>query len=111
MGGLHAHSELRRALSPRGRAVVVGGEGGGRVTGGFLGSMTAGIRSLPRRQKVTGLISLTTVDDLTEVGRALAAGSLVPAIEQVLPLAEVPDAIRRLEARQVRGKLVIDPRT
>jgi NADPH:quinone reductase-like Zn-dependent oxidoreductase len=109
MGGLHSLADLRRALAPRGRAVIVGGEGGGRVTGGFLGSMTAGIRSLPHRQKASGLMSLTKVDDLTAVGAHLASGAAVPAFDRVFPLAETSDAVRRLEARQVRGKLVIDP--
>jgi NADPH:quinone reductase-like Zn-dependent oxidoreductase len=109
MGGIRPLSVLRRALTPRGRAVIVGGEGGGRVTGGFLGGMTAGVRSAPFRQKVVGLMSLTTTDDLAAVGAHLASGAVVPAIDRVFPLAEAPDAVRRLEARQVRGKLVVDP--
>src|SRR5690606_27618699 len=109
MGGLRTLGELRRALVPTGRAVIVGGEGGGRVTGGFLRGLSAGIASLPHRRKVPGLVSLTTPSDLAEVGELLATGSVVPAIEQVLPLDGAPDALRSLESRHVRGKLVIDP--
>jgi NADPH:quinone reductase-like Zn-dependent oxidoreductase len=109
MGGIRSDSALRRGLTPDGRAVIVGGEGGGRVTGGFLGSMTAGLRSTFRRQKVTGLVSLTSAADLERVAAALSARDVVPAIDAVLPLAEAAEALRRLESRRVRGKLVIDP--
>jgi len=109
MGGIRSDSALRRGLTPGGRAVIVGGEGGGRVIGGFLGSMTAGLRSTFRRQKVTGLMSVTTTADLERVAAALSAGDVVPAIDDVLPLADAAEALRRLESRRVRGKLVIDP--
>jgi len=109
MGGNRPLSVLRRSLTPTGRAVVVGGEGGGAVTGGFFRGMTAGLRSLPRRQKVVGLISLTNADDLAAVGAYLGSGDVVPAIEKTYPLAGAADALRRLEAHQVRGKLVVDP--
>lgn len=109
MGGIRPDTVLRRALTPTGTAVIVGGEGGGRVTGGFLGSMTAGLRSTFRRQKVTGLMSVTTTADLERIGSALTSGDVVAAIDEVLPLAQAPDALRRIEARTVRGKLVIDP--
>ncbi|MEO8262956.1 MAG: NAD(P)-dependent alcohol dehydrogenase [Pseudolysinimonas sp.] len=109
MGGNRPLAVLRRALTPTGRAVIVGGEGGGRVLGGFQRSMFAGLASGIRRQRAVGLISLTKPADLERVAGLLASGEVNSAIEQVLPLAEVPDAMRRLEAHQVRGKLVIDP--
>lgn len=102
MGGRRRHADLRRALTHDGRAVVVGGEGGGRVTGGFLRNMAA-------MGRVKGLISTTTVADLERVGQLLASGVLVAAIDRTYPLAETADAMRALLAREVRGKLVIDP--
>lgn len=110
MGGNRPLSALRRTLTPGGRAVIVGGEGGGRVTGGFFRGMTAGLASVGHRQKVSGLMSKTTREALVDLDTLLANGSLKPAIDKVYPLAETATALRRLEARQVRGKLVIDPR-
>jgi NADPH:quinone reductase-like Zn-dependent oxidoreductase len=110
MGGNRPLSTLRRALTPDGRAVIVGGEGGGRVTGGFFRGMTSGLASAGRRQKISGLMSTTTWEALVDLDTLLAAGSLKPAIDRVYPLTETATALRRLEARQVRGKLVIDPR-
>jgi NADPH:quinone reductase-like Zn-dependent oxidoreductase len=109
MGGNRPLAVLRRALGPRGRAVIVGGEdGGGRVLGGFQRSMFAGLASAVRRQRVVGLVSLTTTADLLRVGELLASGTMTSRVDGVYPLAQTADAIRRLEARQVRGKLVID---
>lgn len=109
MGGRRSLPVLRRALTPRGRVVVVGGEGGGRVTGGFLGNLTLGARTAFSAQKAVGLVSTTTVADLTRVGELLASGDVVPAIDAVLPLAAASDALWRIERHQVRGKLVLDP--
>lgn len=103
MGGRRKHSALRRALTPGGRAVIVGGEGGGRLTGGFLKNLVAG-------RGVKGLVSSTTIEALQGIASALADRSVVPAIDEVLALADAPEALRRVEAGQVRGKLVLDPR-
>jgi NADPH:quinone reductase-like Zn-dependent oxidoreductase len=109
MGGNRPLAVLRRALGPRGRAVIVGGEdGGGRLLGGFQRSMFAGLASGLRRQRVVGLVSLTTTTDLARVGELLASGTMTSRVDGVYPLAQTADAIRRLEAREVRGKLVID---
>jgi NADPH:quinone reductase-like Zn-dependent oxidoreductase len=109
MGGNRPLAVLRRALGPRGRAVIVGGEdGGGRLLGGFQRSMFAGLASALRRQRVAGLVSLTTTADLARVGELLTSGTMTSRVDRAYPLAQTADAIRRLEARQVRGKLVID---
>ena len=39
----------------------------------------------------------------------VAAGRLEPIVDDVLPLSEVAEAHRRLEAREVYGKLVLVP--
>jgi NADPH:quinone reductase-like Zn-dependent oxidoreductase len=57
--GRHSLSHLRRALAPRGTLVIVGGEGGGRLTGGFERQLGAVVLSPFCRQQ---LRSLTAVD-------------------------------------------------
>ena len=37
----------------------------------------------------------------------VAAGRLVPVVDDVLPLSDVAEAHRRIEAREVFGKLVL----
>jgi NADPH:quinone reductase-like Zn-dependent oxidoreductase len=109
MGGRRRLPVLRRALTARGRVIVVGGEGGGRVTGGFLGNLTLGARTAFRAQKAVGLVSSTTTADLAGMGELLASGDVVPAIDEVLPLDAASDALWRIERHEVRGKLVVDP--
>ena len=107
MGGNRPVSILRRALSPRGTLVIVGGEGAGGPLGGFERGWGAALLSPFVRQRLIGLVSLTKAADLDRLAGLLEAGDVKPAIDRYYPLDETPDAMRRLEARQVRGKLVI----
>ncbi len=110
-GGQRPLAVLRALLSPAGTLVIVGGEGGSRFLGGLSRTLAASLPSLPwgsrSRQKLRSLISLTTVDGLERVAALLANGSMHAAIERRYPLAEVPDAMRRLAAGEAQGKLVI----
>lgn len=54
-------SVLRRVLTPRGTLVIVGGEGGGNLTGGFERSMGAPLVTLFSGQKFKGLVSTKTI--------------------------------------------------
>jgi NADPH:quinone reductase-like Zn-dependent oxidoreductase len=105
-GGNSTLSRLRRALSPRGTLVIVGGEGGGRLTG-----MGRQLRALALSRLVGQRLTTlgpkehyTLLERLTEL---IEGGQLVPAIEQTYPLNEMPDAMRHLVAGRARGKLVI----
>jgi NADPH:quinone reductase-like Zn-dependent oxidoreductase len=53
--GRRSLSHLRRALTPRGTLVIVGGEGGGRLTGGFERQLRAVILSQFLRQQLRAL--------------------------------------------------------
>jgi NADPH:quinone reductase-like Zn-dependent oxidoreductase len=74
--GNRSVSSLRKLLAGRGTLVIVGGEGGGRVTGGFGRSLGAGLVSPFVRQKLTGLISTVHREDLVH-GRD-QTGELLP---------------------------------
>lgn len=45
--------------------------------------------------------------DLRELAELLERGRLRPVIDRVLPLAELPEAIRLAESGHVRGKIVL----
>jgi NADPH:quinone reductase-like Zn-dependent oxidoreductase len=98
---------LRRLLAPRGTLVIVGGEGGGRVTGGFGRSLRAMLLSPFSDQKLTGLVSIVRRDDLRTLAELLENERITPVIDTVYPLAEAATAIRRLTDGSTRGKLVI----
>jgi NADPH:quinone reductase-like Zn-dependent oxidoreductase len=45
--------------------------------------------------------------DLDTLAQLIEAGQVTPVIDRTYPLAEAPQAIRRLHAGQARGKIVI----
>ena len=101
--------QLRRALSPKGTLVVVGGDGGGRWTGGFFRGMLRGpLVSLFVGQKLGGLNSKTTLEDLQAVADLIEAGTVTPVVDRTFQLVEAPDAIRYLAQGHPGGKVVID---
>jgi NADPH:quinone reductase-like Zn-dependent oxidoreductase len=100
-------SLLRRILAPRGTLVIVGGERGGKLTGGFERSLGAPLVSLFSRQKFTAVVSKETHLDLEALTALIEAGSVAPAVDKVFSLAEAPGAVRYLREGRSRGKVVV----
>ena len=107
IGGNPKLSRLRRALTPTGTAVVVGGEEGGKWTGGFGRSLRAPIVSLFVRQRLAMLASKERASDLERLTPLLESGAVTPSIDRTYTLDQVRDAMRHLEAGHVRGKIAI----
>jgi NADPH:quinone reductase-like Zn-dependent oxidoreductase len=99
--------QLRRALTPQGTLVIVGGEGGDRWLGGFQRQIFAPVRALFTEQKMLGLISKERQQDLLTLKDLIEAGKLTPVIDRTYPLREAPQAIRYLEQGHARGKVVL----
>jgi NADPH:quinone reductase-like Zn-dependent oxidoreductase len=100
-------SHLRRALTPQGTLVIIGGEGGDRWLGGFQRQIFAPVRSLFTEQKLMGLISKERQQDLLSLKDLIEAGELTPVIDRTYPLSEAPQAIGFLEQGHARGKVVL----
>ncbi|WP_258804659.1 NAD(P)-dependent alcohol dehydrogenase [Pseudarthrobacter sp. NS4] len=100
-------SILRRVLAAKGTLVLIGGERGGKLTGGFERSLGAPFVSLFSGQKFKGLVSKETHLDLEALTSLIEAGSVKPALDKVFPLAEAPAAITYLRAGRSRGKVVV----
>jgi NADPH:quinone reductase-like Zn-dependent oxidoreductase len=108
IGGNRPLSRLRKALTPKGTLAIVGGEDGrGRVLGGFERQLFSGVISAFVPQRLAGVMSNEGAVPLEAVRAAAEAGVLVPSIDREFSLAEAPDAIRALEARSIRGKVVV----
>ena len=108
IGGNRPLGSLRQALTRKGTLAIVGGEDGrGRVLGGFQRQMFSGVISAFVPQRLAGVMSNEGAVPLEAVRAAAEAGVLVPSIEREYSLAEAPDAIRALEARSIRGKVVV----
>jgi NADPH:quinone reductase-like Zn-dependent oxidoreductase len=100
-------SRLRRALTPTGTAVIVGGEQGGRLTGGLDRQFRAVALSVFVRQRLTFFVSKERGTDLERLTEFIEAGKLTPSIDQTFSLDQVPEAMRHFAAGKVRGKIAI----
>jgi NADPH:quinone reductase-like Zn-dependent oxidoreductase len=100
-------SRLRRALTPTGTAVIVGGESGGSLTGGIDRQLRARIMSLFIRQRLTNFLARPRSTDLEKLTVFIEAGTVVPAVDRTFALDQVPDAMRYLQAGEARGKIAI----
>ena len=107
IGGNARLSSLRRALTPRGRLIIIGGETGGRLLGGTGRQIRATLLSPFIGQKLGTFVASENAADLNALRDLIEAGKLVPAIDRTYPLTEAASAIRRLLDGQARGKIVI----
>jgi NADPH:quinone reductase-like Zn-dependent oxidoreductase len=102
----HSLADLRRALTPQGIYVGVGGPASGILP--FLGRLLAIVAFSPfRKQKMLFFIAKMNSADLSLLGDWMASGQLTPVLDRGYPLAKVPEALHYLESRQARGKVVI----
>jgi NADPH:quinone reductase-like Zn-dependent oxidoreductase len=107
IGGNPSLTRLRRALTPTGTAVIVGGEAGGNFSGGMNRQLRGRAWSLFLRQRLTFFLAQQRASDLERLTEFLEAGTVTPMIDRSYPLDQAPEAMRHLEAGQVRGKVAI----
>jgi NADPH:quinone reductase-like Zn-dependent oxidoreductase len=107
IGGNRRLSHLRRALTRKGRLVIVGGESDGRWLGGTDRQLRAQVLSLFVGQKLGTFVASENAADLVALGELIEADKVKPAVDRTYALSEVATAIRDLIDGRVRGKIVI----
>ena len=107
IGGNSSLSRLRRALTPEGTLVIVGGEGGGRWLGGTDRQLRATILSRFVDQKLGTFVARQNRKDLILLKKLVESGKLTPVIDRTYPLAEAPEAIRYLAEGHAQGRVVV----
>ena len=91
-------ARARRALDPDGTLVIVGGDGGGRWTGGFFRQiLRAPLMSLFVGQKLRPLVSTEKLEDLQALAEIIEAGKVTPVVGRTYALIDAAEAIRHLE--------------
>ncbi len=100
-------SRLRKALTPTGTLVIVGGEEGGKWTGGFGRSLRAPLLSPFVGQRLTMLASKERASDQERLTPLIEAGDVAPSIDATYSLDRAAEAMRHLESGHVRGKVAI----
>jgi NADPH:quinone reductase-like Zn-dependent oxidoreductase len=105
--GANAHHSIfdyRRALSPHGIFVLVGG-GLARILQGML---LGPLLSLMGSKKMCFFIANMNQKDLVFLKDLFEAGKVVPVIDKRYSLSEVAEALRYLEEGHAQGKVVIN---
>src|SRR5437773_6049774 len=102
--GNHSLLAHRRALNPNGACVVAGAKG---LWDFMARALTAPVLSRLVSQKFVIFIAKLNKEDLTIMRELMATGKVTPVIDRRYSLSEVPEAIRYLEKRHARGKVVI----
>lgn len=107
-GGRRPLRQVRRHLAPAGTLVIVGGDGGGPLLGGFQRSIFAPLAAIGSRQRFVGLISGESGATTAAVAALAAAGTVRPGIAARLPLERAAEGIRAFRAGGVQGKIVLE---
>jgi len=107
IGGNNRLSHLRRALTPGGGLVIIGGETDGRWLGGFDRQLGAMMLSPFVSQKLGMLGAKENSADLTVLRELLEAGKVTPVVDRTYPVSETAAAVRYLMEGRARGKVVI----
>lgn len=106
-GGRNPIRRLRKALTPEGRLVIVGGENGNKLTGGIGRQVRAALLSPFTRQDLGFFLQKESAEHIGRVVAHIESGAVVPAVSRQFSLAQVPEAMRALAAGEVAGKAAI----
>jgi len=104
--GNHSLLECRRALTPRGRYVLVGGPSG-RWLDPLPRALEAFLLSRFVSQDMGMFLAELNKKDLNLLNDLMQAGKVRPVVDRRYRLGEVPAAIGYLEQGHARGKVVI----
>ncbi len=98
---------LRRALTPHGTVVFVGGEHGDSLTG--MGRQLRGALLISPfvKQKLIVFLARERAEDYERLTSLIEAGRVAPSLDRSYPLEQTVDAMRLLEEGGIRGKVAI----
>jgi NADPH:quinone reductase-like Zn-dependent oxidoreductase len=104
----HSFAARRRVLHPKGMYIGAGILGGSPSVIDLLArSMVELVSAAFVSQKFATLMAKLNSDDLARLGELMSSGKVTPVIDRRYPLSELPDALRYLEEKHARGKVVI----
>ncbi|WP_372733353.1 NAD(P)-dependent alcohol dehydrogenase [Nocardioides sp.] len=106
IAGNPAVTRLRRALTPSGTAVFVGGEGSGVITG-MRRQLGGALLSPFIDHRLVLLLARERSTDYEHLARLVESGQLMPALDRCYPLERAAYAVGRLENGTIRGKVAI----
>ena len=105
--GNRSISALRRALTPKGTAVLIGFAGTGKWFAPLSLPLRAIVMSRFVGQKFVPMVAKNDKTDLLFLRDLMEAGKVTPVIDRTYPLSEAAEAVRYVETKHARGKVVI----
>jgi NADPH:quinone reductase-like Zn-dependent oxidoreductase len=106
--GRRSLRSLRRALAPKGALAIVGGDGGGKVTGGFGRQIArAPLLSLFTGQRLRPVIAKESAEDLEVLANLIDRGDVTPVVDRTFPLVDAAEAVRYLGEGHAAGKIIV----
>jgi NADPH:quinone reductase-like Zn-dependent oxidoreductase len=106
--GRRSLRSLRRALAPKGALAIVGGDGGGKVTGGFGRQIArAPLLSLFTGQRLRPVVVKESGDDLQVLANMIDEGEVTPVVDRTFPLVDAAEAVRYLAEGHAAGKIIV----
>jgi len=100
-------SRVRRVLTAHGTLVIVGGEGGGRLTGGFERQLGALVLSRFVGQRLVPVAATDRRVDLLFLKDVIEDGKLTPVLDRTFALGDAAQALTDAEEGHGSGKKVI----
>jgi NADPH:quinone reductase-like Zn-dependent oxidoreductase len=106
--GRRSLRSLRRALAPRGSLAIVGGDGGGKMTGGFGRQVVrAPLLSVFTGQRLRPVTAKENAEDLQVLANLIDEGEVTPVVGRTFSLVDAPEAVRYLEEGHAAGKIIV----
>jgi len=110
IGGNRPFSRCRRVMEPDGILVAIGGPSGRWIApaGRLLKAVV--LSPVTRRRRVVPFVAKSDPEGLALLAGLVERGTITPIIDQRFKLSETAEAVRRLGAGHLRGKIVITTR-
>ncbi|MBB5873531.1 NADPH:quinone reductase-like Zn-dependent oxidoreductase [Allocatelliglobosispora scoriae] len=107
VAGNRSNAARRRALTPGGTLVLVGGPKRNRWTGPLGSLLRMLVAALFSSRTMVGMLAKHSHADLLMLRDLLDSGQVRPVVERTYPLAETANALRHVAGGHTRGKVVI----
>lgn len=108
VAGRHPLTRCLSVVKPEGTYVAIGGPVEDPWLRPLLRPLWIWLRGAFAKQRVVVFVAKASRESLDALTELLDAGKIVPAFETRCALAELPEAMRALEARELRGKVVVE---
>jgi NADPH:quinone reductase-like Zn-dependent oxidoreductase len=110
IGGNRPFSRCRRVMEPDGILVAIGGPAGRWIAPAGRLLKAVMLSPFTRRRRVVPFVARSDAEGLAMLAGLVERGTITPVIDRRFALSETAEAVRRLGAGHLRGKVVINTR-